>query len=202
MIGNLILVLSLGGLDAEANALIKDSYQPGTWSNLATQLTSYYNFCDLYGLRDLPATDLQLERYVTYLYVVKKLSPRSIPNYVSAVRTLHHLSGLTITTSNAYPLKRILVGMCNRNKLPARQAVAVTPDMIKKLVQVVDLQDPVEMVAWVAFLMGFHCLLRSSNLTSRTKHAFDPRRNLIRKDFRMHKQIMLVHIRWSKTLQY
>lgn len=50
--------------------------------------------------------------------------------------------------------------------------------------------------------MGFHCLLRASNLVPKSRKAFSPRVNLTRRDFRMHQNLLLVHIKWSKTLQY
>lgn len=58
------------------------------------------------------------------------------------------------------------------------------------------------MVAWVAMLMGFHLLLRASNITAKSRFKFNPEENLVRADFRIHDKVMLVHIKWSKTLQY
>lgn len=200
--GNIISVLSLDGLDKETTALVRDSYQPGTWSNLVTQISSYYEFCDRYQLQELPASSQQLTRYVVYLYKVKKLSSGSIQNYVSGVRTLHNLIGLPVPTQDAFLQKRIIAGIKNRLKNPVKQAVAVTPEMLRRISAVVDFKDNTEMVAWVAILMGFHCLLRSSNLVPASKKAFDPSKNLTRQDFRMHGQVLLVHIKWTKTLQY
>lgn len=50
--------------------------------------------------------------------------------------------------------------------------------------------------------MGFHLLLRASNITSKSTTYFDPEVNLTRSDFRMHGDLLLVHIRWTKTLQF
>lgn len=103
---------------------------------------------------------------------------------------------------NQYAVKALLRGLKARHKKPVKQAVAITPDMFRKIFQVVDFSEPLQLVAWVAVLMGFHLLLRASNLTPTSTHAFDPQVNLCRADFRMHKGVILVNIKWTKKLQY
>lgn len=189
-------------LDAQATTLVRDSYQPGTWSNITSQVSGYYRFCDQYGLQYLPASPQQLTRFAVFLFEVKKLSPDTISNHISTVRTLHGLAGLALPQPSTYVHNRVIAGMKNRTKKPTKQAVAVTPEMLAQIYHAVDFSSCLEMVTWVAILMGFHCLLRVSNLTAPSSKTFDCTRHLMRKDIRMHDNIMLVHIRWSKTLQY
>lgn len=148
-----------------------------------------------------PASALQMNRYAVYLFKMQQLSAASISNYLSAVRTLHQIAGVTVPEQNSLQSK-IIKGIRNRQKRPVWQAVAITPDMLRAISKIVDMSDVVEMVCWVAVLMGFHCLLRASNLVLRSKATFDRQKNLVRSDFRIHNNIMLVHIRWAKTLQY
>lgn len=188
-------------LDTQADSLMCDGYRPGTRSNLTTQAQTYYQFCDKYGLAPFPATTRQINRYVTYLYFVKHLKAETISNYVSGVRTLHELMEIA-APQNSYITKLLLKGVKGRDKLPRKQAVPVDPELFLKLLPHVQFGEPVQLVAWVALLMGFHLLLRASNLTAKSKHAFDPQINLTRQDFRMKHDVMLVHIKWTKTLQY
>ena len=49
-------------------------------------------------------------------------------------------------------------------------------------------------------MFGFHLFLRKSNLIPDTRQ-FDDRKQFQRKDFRYHDNVMLAHIKWSKTNQ-
>lgn len=186
----------------EVDHLVKESYRPGTRRNLKTQANTYYQFCAFYDLKPLPASDRQLIRFAVYLHVFKQLLPDTIDNYLSGVRTLHGLAGVRIPAVDNFVLKAVLKGMKYRNKRTTRKAAAIDPDVFRMLLPHVDLCDDLELVGWVAILMGFHLLLRVSNLTSRSRLHFDPSINLCRKDFRMVQDILLVHIKWTKTLQF
>lgn len=96
----------------------------------------------------------------------------------------------------------MLRGLKARNKVPVKKATPIDPHVFRLIKPQVNFEDSLELVAWVALLMGFHLLLWVSNLMAKSRHNFDSRENLMWKDFRIHKGIMLVHIRWSKTLQY
>lgn len=181
---------------------MQESQRPGTRNNLKSQVSCYYNFCDKYHLNDLPADSKQLTRFAVYLHSEKNLKPDTISNYLSGVKTLHGLMELPIPETDGWIHKAVFKGMKSRNKQPRRQAEAITPQILKLISQQVDQTDDLELVAWVAVLIGFHCLLRASNLTTRSAAAFNPQENLLRQDFRMHDKLLLVHIKWTKTLQY
>lgn len=183
------------------DGLVLDGYRPGTRKNLSTQAQSYYEFCHRYSLEPFPAKQQQIIRYAAYLFLVKGLKSETIANYIAGVRTLHWLVGLT-PPEGAYLLKQLLKGVKARDKRPKVQALPLEPSIFLKLLPSVKFRNLVELVSWVALLMGFHLLLRASNLTATSKAAFDPSINLTRRDFRMKQDIMLVHIKWTKTLQF
>lgn len=188
-------------LDAEADALVMDGYRPGTRKNLSTQAQAYYQFCDKYKLSPFPASAQQLLRFVTFLYLSKKLKPDTICNYVAGVRTLHELMEITPPT-HTYLMKTVVKGMKARNCRPRKQAAPIDPEIFKRILPWVNFKEDLQLVAWVALLMGFHLLLRASNITAVSRHRFDPSVNLTRSDFRLKNDIMLVYIKWTKTLQY
>lgn len=192
---------SLVQLDLVTDNLLLDGYRPGTRKNLSTQAQSYYEFCNRYSLAPFPASTQQLNRYVTYLYLFKQLHSDSIANYISGVRTLHELAELPAPSSSLVT-RLLLKGIKARNKVPRRQATPMDPELFLKLLPFVQFGDDLQLVAWVALLMGFHLLLRPSNLTAKSRKSFDPDINLTRRDFRMKRDIMLVHIKWTKTLQF
>lgn len=149
-----------------------------------------------------PVEDKQITRFAVYLHTVKKLSPGTIENNISSVRTLHGLLELKIPDVSGYLHHAMIRGIKARNKKPVKKATPMDPSVFRLIKPFVDFTDNLELVGWVAALMGFHLLLRASNITAKSRKNFDPTENLVRKDFRMHRGIMLVHIRWSKTLQY
>lgn len=196
------MITGLKRLDAEMDALIQEAHRPGTRSNLRTQVSAYYQFCNIYKLNYLPANNLQLTRFAVFLHLHRNLKPDTINNYISGVRTLHGLAGFVLPKDDGIIHGTVLKGIKNRNKTPRKQAEAITPQILKLIFQQVDTSDVLELVAWVAILIGFHCLLRASNLTPRSVSAFNLQENLLRQDFRMHGNLLLVHIKWTKTLQY
>lgn len=182
--------------------LIKEASRPGTRQNLKMQVNAYYEFCLKYHLRPLPAEGRQLTRFAVFLHLFKHLKPDTINNYLSGVRTLHGLAEMPIPKTDDYIHQTVLKGIRTRNKQPKKQAEAITPHVLKMISQQVDTSDYLQLVAWVAVLIGFHCLLRASNLTTRSIPTFNPQENLLRRDFRMHNDVLLVHIKWTKTMQY
>lgn len=182
--------------------IISEGFRPGTKRNLKSQLNNYYQFCESFHLTPVPANTTQLSRFAVYLHKFKLLKPTSIDNNVTAVRTLHGLLELPVPETSTYIHQAVIRGLKARNKVPVKKATPMDPEVFKLILPFVNFKDPLELVTWVALLMGFHLLLRVSNITSASRNKFNPQEGLMRKDFRMHRGIMLVHIRWSKTLQY
>lgn len=194
--------MNVGHLDQEIDALLKDGTRPGTLKNLQTQFRTYYEFCDRFNMQYAPAAQQQITRYAVYLHRCRGLAPDTIANYVSAVRTLHELLEIKPPETSGYVHQTVFKGIRARHKKPRKQASAIDPWVFKRIAPFVNYADPLELVAWVACLMGFHLLLRASNLTSASTKVFDPSINLTRADFRMHGQMLVAHIKWTKTLQF
>lgn len=188
-------------LEDEMWNLVFEGYRPGTLKNLKTQIRSYYEFCERYSLQELPASDKQLTSFAVFLHKFKHLKPNTICNYLAGVRSLHGIMELQVPESG-YLFRAVIKGIKARNKVPTRKARPIDPFIFRAIRPFVNMRDPLELVAWVAALMGFHLLLRASNITSKSRTRFNPAENLTRSDFRMHKGIMMVHIRWTKTMQY
>lgn len=188
-------------LDKETDGLMCDGYRPGTRNNLSTQARAYFDFCEMFKFEPFPANTQRLNRFVTFLHLVRDMRSDTIANYVSGVRVLHQLMEIE-PPEIGYVTKLLMKGVKARDKRPRKQATPIEPDVFLKMLPHVNYKDDLELVAWVALLMGFHLLLRPSNITSVAKHKFDPSINLTRADFRMKNDVMLVHIKWTKTLQY
>ena len=73
--------------------------------------------------------------------------------------------------------------------------------MLNQMVDHVDFNHPIQVAAWVAVVLGFHLLLRKSNLVPITALEFSPLHQLVCKDIHFHRGLILVNIRWSKSFQ-
>ena len=54
--------------------------------------------------------------------------------------------------------------------------------MLNRMVQHVDFTHPIQVAAWAAVVLGFHLLLRKSNLVPNTAVDFSPIHQLVCKD--------------------
>ena len=67
------------------------------------------------------------------------------------------------------------------------------------MVRYVDLNHPIHGAAWVATVIGFHLLLRKSNLVPNSVAEFRAAQQLQCQDIHFHCRMILVNIKWSKT---
>ena len=78
------------------------------------------------------------------------------------------------------------------------------PELLIKLSKVVNDRDKIEVVAWVALLMGFYMFLRKSNLVPDTMDTFNGQYQFRRADVNLMglDKAMMFEIRCSRTIQY
>lgn len=179
---------------------VNSAYSTGHRRNLCTMSAKYQQFCELLNLQPFPAHETQLARYIAYLTLTLK-SPKSIQNYVSAVKKLHHFARIPVPNYSGY-LDIVMDGVKRVLDHVTIQAPAITPDMLKAIAFIVDQKDNKQLVIFTAMLLAFYLFLRSSNYVPSTSAGFDGRKQLIRADVESSTDLILVHIKWSKTIQF
>jgi hypothetical protein len=92
-------------------------------------------------------------------------------------------------------LKRILGDQVSRK-------MAVTPELLLSIHAVIDWDQGNEVWLWAAMLVAFFGMFRKDNITVGKASAFNPRGNLCRGDFRVHRNQLWVRVRHSKVIQY
>ncbi len=147
-----------------------------TRKNIIRHISVYLTFCMLYKFAPLRASGYCLAMFATYL-AEKIRSVRTIANYISSVILLHKMVG------------RI------------RQAAPVTPEILLRMREHLNLSDPIDATFWALFIVCFHILVRASNVTPKTQKAFDGNKQLTRGDIILGRRTALIHIKWSKTVQ-
>jgi integrase len=126
----------------------------------------------------------------------------SIRNYLSGVKLLHLFTGHSYPDFGAFELTLALRGLRRLLSHTPKQALPMTPDILLKIHQNLDLAKPVHSTYWCAFLFAFYLMLRKSNLVPVSSSAFDSTKQLTRGDVLVSSSALLVVIRWSKTVQF
>lgn len=169
--------------------------------NKRTVLHSYMRFCSACAFTPFPANRQQLQRYAQYLSTRVK-SFETIQSYVSGVSQLHEILHLQAPKLDDYFSVLLMRGIKRSLAKAVKQATPITPELLMKLSDVVDLEDDIEMVSWCAVLLGFALFLRASNLVPEGSDKFDSQKQFCQGDFKLAQGIMVVDIKWSKTIQY
>ena len=146
----------------------------------------------------------QICRFGQHLVNKGFTSAESVGNYMSGVRTCHALLGFPAPEATEKDMKMYTSGLRNILLHDVKQAAPITPEILLRLYHVVDFTDEIEMVAWVAVLIGFTLFLRRSNLVPETMTSFDADKQFTRADINVtgDDSVMMAEIRWSKTIQF
>ena len=194
---------------AELDELVANTKQlavkESTKKGYITHITAYIEFCDRFGLPQLPCDNLQLCRFAQYLVKYRNMkSSDSIGNYVSGIRTSMAIMGLPVPDPLEKQMQLFNQGLKNLLPQGTRQMKPITPEMLLKIYNVVDFTNLTDMVAWVATLIGFTLFLRRSNLVPEAMDRFDSEKQFCRKDFNVIDplSVMMAEIKWSKTIQF
>lgn len=89
-------------LDTLCQKLRLASFAPSTLRTRRTQWKKYFEFCDKFSIRPLPANEKTVCRFIAFISPLMKFS--SMQNYVaslSSLASLHHFNELTTTLYNS-----------------------------------------------------------------------------------------------------
>ena len=195
--------IELAILDTEVAATKGQAVKDSTKRNLLTYLNSYEKFCNRYALPFFPVDNRQLCRFGQHLARTFQ-SVEAVGNYQSGVRTCQALLGFEIPNPQEKQMQLFTQGLKRVLLHEVKQAEPITPALLLKISLVVDYTDHIDMVAWVATLLGFTIFLRKSNLVPDTMDAFDPKHQFMRADVHSTGPLtpMMFHLRWTKTIQF
>ena len=163
------------------------------------QWESYLMFCLYFGLSYLPSTTENLCLYAQFLSRTFK-STQSIKNYISGIKTMHYLLGYTTDAINDFLINLSVRGISRLNPDCVKQAQAITPDMLLQIVSVLDFSNAYDNVYWCLFLFAFFLFARKSVPSS--KKDLKDKKFMLRKDIQIGEDVLIVSMRWSKTIQF
>lgn len=133
-----------------------------TKKSYSSYLKSYMSFCIKMNYCPVPIDQNNLLRYTAYL--AQRLSPQSIPAYLSVIRFLHLDSNMSNPVANNFGLDMLLKGIKRNKGVIIKQALPITPQLLLGIRNLLDLSAPYWACFWAACLVGFFAFLRKSNL--------------------------------------
>ena len=177
------------------------AYAPATQKTYKTQRESYLRFCSAMGYCPVPASTQTICRYVALLARTHKFS--SIKQYMNIIRILHLEWDLPNPLADNYHISSVLKGI--RRDLgdnPINRKLPMTPNILMRILCVLDLSDSAHCTFWAACLVMFYGMLRRSNVMPSSSSTFEHSKHLRRQDIRFTANNLIIIIRWSKTIQF
>ena len=151
------------------------------------------------GYVPVPVDQIVLCRYAAHL--AKRLSAPSVRKYLNIVRILHLEEGFKNPLQENWFLDTILKGIDREKGVGVKRKLPITPHLLLSIKQGLNLSSPLDSVFWAACLTAFYGFLRKANLFPPNDKSFSPSKHLARSDFTFHPWGVMLHIRWSKTIQ-
>ena len=96
---------------------------------------------------------------------------------------------------------KLMAGLRRTLAHEVKQAELMTVELLEKISEKVNQQDTKQLAIFTLMFFGFFLFLRKSNLVPETQ-VHDRVHNLSRSDIRYHNGVMVVIIKWSKTIQF
>ena len=159
----------------------------------------YWKFCYYYRLEPLPADQWQLVRFARYIGS-GVTSFDTVTGYMSTIKRIHELGGFPFP-QDLHLLKLEMMALRRELAHFIKKAPPVSPELLWKIHQQVDMTKSVNVTAYAALVVGFTLFLRKSNLVPDTVTSFNPEEQLTVEDISMKNSVVMVGIKWSKTLQ-
>lgn len=187
-------------LDADVVKYQAHAYAETTKQTYCTHRRSYLSFCAKYGYVPVPASTDTLCRYVASLTHSLKYS--SIKQYINIVRLLHLEWGLPNPLQNNFWLNTTLRGIRRVHGDVTVHKLPLTPDILSRIYQLLDMRNPMHTCVWAAALLMFFGLLRRSNVLPSVVKPNLSGKHLQRKDVLFHSWGIMLVFRHTKTIQF
>lgn len=188
-------------LKKDLSSTRRKAYAESTNKNLKIQWETFLMFCIYFKLTFLPVNTETLSLYVQFLARSFK-STQSIKNYVSGVKTMHHLLGYSTDQINGFLINLGLKGIARTQPHMVKQAAPITPEILLKMHQCMDMRKSTDVVIWCLFLFAFFLFARKSNLVPTTLNDVKSSKFLLRQDVTYKDGNLLITMKWSKTIQF
>ena len=137
--------------------------------------------------------------YAAYLAGICRYN--TIRQYLNIIRILHLEADLSNPFRENWFLQSVLLGIKPIKGDKVIQKLPITPDILLA-VKAKLTRKPFDVAFSAICLVAFVGLFRKRNLVLKTIDDFDPINHISRDDFLVTDNGLLIHVRWSKTVQF
>ena len=188
-------------LQADTHFTQSQCYAQGTSLNIKSHWRSYFIFCKYFGITPLPANGPTLCMFLQFMSRTIN-SFKYLCNVMSSIKKLHQCTGYQLIAGESLIVKAQLSGLRRILGDIQIQKLPVTPGMLLHIYQLLNTSDTFHLCLWAAFTFGFFTFLRKSNIAAPSLKDFNPDKHLTRGDIFVSQDMLLVKVRWSKTIQF
>ena len=167
---------------------------------MRTHLKTFLLYCNFFHINPFPITTWDLEAYIVFLSQSFK-SVVSIKTYVITVRFHHFLQGYSFPNISSQQFGLLFKGITKVLLHTPRRARPLSPPLLLKIFQSMDLSKLLNITLWTSYLVTFFTFQRKSSIIPRTHASFDPQKHLLRRDITVIPEGLLVSIKYSKVVQ-
>jgi hypothetical protein len=128
------------------------------------------------------------------------LSVPTVKNYITSVTSFFKSNSISVEVFASHHLTMALSSLNKNYSPPISLKLIFSPYKFLHLI-ISTSQLPLHIFYKLAFILVFLCLLRISNIASTSRATFDPIRHLRRGDVTVAGDSIIIHLRWTKTLQ-
>ena len=176
-----------------------NAFAPGSYSNLRTQVRSYFAFCVYYHRTPLPADPVTIYAFAQFLS--RSMTPLSVRNYLSGVRTLHILHGVSDNFWNDPLLQLELKGISRLDPHVPVRAEPITPDILLTFRRHMDDKNSLHSCVWACALFCFYMMARLGSILP-SSGSTSPQTFLTRDRVNFATQGLVVTLLHTKTIQF
>lgn len=183
-------------IDGRLLSYLSTALAPSTRDAYRRYIRRFHQFCDEMGYQPLPASALTLARYVTHLTTDTSLA--SIRCHLSALRMEHVVNGHATAPLTDPLVHYVLRGIERTTALPPRQMLPMTPALLHRGLEHLNLHLSEDRLFWGAALLMLFTLLRRSNVLATSATSQDS--NLLRRaDITLGTNQLILRVSRTKT---
>ena len=191
------------GLDTVILPAQLSGYSDGKCKNFCSVLNQYLRFCNEFQFSPFSASVKALNGFAI-ITCLRAKSLRTVTNYLSRLKTLHHLFDLPTKNFSDFGVRLTTIRGLNKTMLHVSQRKRpITIDMLHSFANILLSGDHINNVSILAcILTGFFSFFRSSNILPKSQSQFHSLRQLSRASFRFCPWGVVLSVFHTKNRQF
>ena len=175
-------------------------YAKNSAANVVSAIRQYLYFTNYFQVQHIPAS---VDTLVCFLEFMARTSGYGhLKHLYSSVKFLHEALNFPFPENN-FQLDTTIQGLKRRLANVPFQVLPLSPQVLRKMFQHINLNDPEDRALWASYLIALYCLLRKSNVVPESA-KFDPRKVLVRRNIHVDlaNNMVYLYIGFGKTNQF